>query len=153
MANSPRTIVAPIALCLLLTGLLAGAVLSRSLQGLPPAEVGAVLTVNTQPPATPEPPKEIPAESEQPEPGLAPAHPTPAQQPTVASEPGITILFPESRGDELRTKLKSFSEAGHDVLSYRKAREVMYWRADNVGGIVTTIYGQKPIQTQAHRVA
>jgi endonuclease I len=146
MAHSLRTIVTPIALCLLLTGLLTGAVLSRSLQGLPPAEVGSVLAVDTQSPATPKPPQEIPAEAEQSEPSPAPAHPTPAQQPAAASEPGITILFPESRGDELRKKLKSFSEAGHDVLSYRKAREVMYWRADNAGGIVTTIYGQKPIR-------
>ena len=146
MARTSRTIVTPIALGLLLSTLLAGVVLSRSLQGLPPApgESGTLLA-STPPIKPPEAAQEKPAAPQQPEPAAAPDDSVPPkQQQPSAPAPESTILFPESRNDELRGKLKSFSEAGHDVLSYREAREVLYWHADNKNGIVTTIYAQRP---------
>ena len=54
-------------------------------------------------------------------------------------------LFPELEGDQLRSALQSAMEAGHRPLSYRKAREAMYWIIDNRSGTVTTVYAMKPL--------
>ncbi len=50
-----------------------------------------------------------------------------AAQPTV----GPTTLFPDLAGDELRKALHDYAAAGHDPLSYRRAREIVYWQLDN----------------------
>ena len=53
---------------------------------------------------------------------------------------GPTTLFPDLGGDELRKALHDYAAAGHDPLSYRRAREIVYWQLDNEADHVVTIY-------------
>ena len=125
---------------LLLIALVAGVVLARALPGLPGTNDVAIAMVEDETPPAAEP---------QPAPTSDPKSPAkPEAAPPSSSEPpaDLVVLFPELREDELRSRLKAFSEAGHDVLSYRRAREVMYWMADNKDGVVTTIYARRPTE-------
>ena len=53
-----------------------------------------------------------------------------AVAPSGAAQPAVgpTTLFPALAGDELRKALHDYAAAGHDPLSYRRAREIVYWR-------------------------
>ncbi len=63
-------------------------------------------------------------------------------QPTV----GPTTLFPALGGDELRKALREYAAAGHDPLSYRRAREIVYWQLDNEADHVVTIYERRRLE-------
>lgn len=65
-------------------------------------------------------------------------------EPGIPSGEAVTLL-PDLHGDALRDGLQDFAKAGHQPLSYRRAREVMYWIADNQDGVVLTIYAHEPI--------
>lgn len=60
-------------------------------------------------------------------------------------EPVFAVLFPELTGEALERALHEFAEAGHEPLSYRKAREILYWILDNTGTHVVTIYDRRRI--------
>ncbi len=129
--RSPARLIPTLLAFLLLCSLGAGVVLSRSLQGVPPVAP--------------------PAAGEEARPETPPKKEEPAAPAGDEKEPGngqenveAVVLFPESTGDELRSKLHEFTEAGHMELSYRRAREIMYWQADNENGVVTTIYARRP---------
>ncbi len=122
-------------IALILVALIAGVVAARAFPGLPPSiglepEPSSGSDDRTDPKPS-EKPKENEADDDR------------ADTKRTEADDRI-VLFPELRDDELRTRLKAFSEAGHDVLSYRRAREVMYWIADNDDGVITTIYARRP---------
>ncbi len=64
-----------------------------------------------------------------------------AVAPSGAAQPAVgpTTLFPALAGDELRAALHDYAAAGHDPLSYRRAREIVYWQLDNEADRVVTI--------------
>ena len=127
---------------LALITLVTGIVLARAIPGLPRSIEST--PVETPPVVEPESPTELEGESSTPTPVETKDDSSEDLREETASD--VVILFPELRDDELRSSLKQFSEAGHDVLSYRRAREVMYWHADNSDGIVTTIYARRPTE-------
>ncbi len=129
VSRSPSPLIATLVGLLLLCGLGSGVVLSRSLQGIPPGE----------PPVLPEEkPLAAPAEEEATSPVVDEPDPGGVEE---ARE--TVVLFPDATGDDLRRMLHEFSEAGQMELSYRRAREIMYWQADNDDGVVTTIYARR----------
>ena len=148
--SSTRTVLA----VLILIALAAGVVLSRAIPGLPErvtvtADEASVAAWDEPTPVIPDgsPPEDPP---EQPEPETdgkkgAAEDPKPKADPESERKPS-SAFFPELEGDELRSALKSAMEAGHAPLSYRKAREAMYWIVDNRSGTVTTIYAKKPLR-------
>ncbi len=60
--------------------------------------------------------------------------------------PSSARLFPALAGDELRKALHEYAAAGHDPLSYRRAREIVYWQLHNEAGQVVTIYERRRLE-------
>ena len=54
---------------------------------------------------------------------------TTGRQQAAPEAPSSATLFPDLAGDELRKALHDYAAAGHDPLSYRRAREIVYWHA------------------------
>ena len=112
----------------------AGVVLSRAIPGLPeriPTEsVAPVPDEGTEPVPATSTPDDDPAES---------------GDDLAVEEPTTLPLFPDLEGDRLRSAVRSALESGHRPLTYRKAREAMYWIIDNRSGTVTTVYAMKPL--------
>ena len=133
-----RTLLPGLALVALLTGI----VLSRAVPGLPEH-----VSLAAQEPEIPDGPGGEPAApANKPD---TPEQPETPEKPETAPEEEkerASSFFPELKGDELRAALKAAAEAGHQPLSYRKAREAMYWIIDNRNGTVTTVYALKPLR-------
>lgn len=129
---SARTITRTLVPVLALSALLVGIVLSRAVPGLPertPMPLQAAQGVEPDP-----------ASDTVPEPESAPDIEVEPDEPASTGS-----FFPELQDEELRTALMKVAEAGHAPLSYRKAREAMYWIIDNREGTVTTVYALKSL--------
>lgn len=130
VSRSPTPLIATLVGLLLLGGLGSGVVLSRSMQGIPPGESPALPDEKPTPAA--------PAEEEATSPVVDEPDPDDAEE---AQE--TVVLFQSLTGDDLRRKLHEYSKDDHSELTYRRAREIMYWQSDNDGGVVTTIYARR----------
>ena len=134
----------PFALCFLVI-IIGCLVLSRLLPGLPeripavmdapPIEIATEIAPSVDRSATA--PITVENHSE-------PTPPDPEPLPPTSPDQGSMRFFPELENDELRERLADIAEAGHRPLSYRKAREAMYWTIDNSDDAVTTVYALRP---------
>jgi len=71
---------------------------------------------------------------------------TTGRQQAAPEAPESAPLFPDLAGDELRKALHDYAAAGHDPLSYRRAREIVYWQLDNEADHVVTIYERRRLE-------
>ncbi len=79
---------------------------------------------------------------------------TTGRQQAAPEAPESAPLFPNLAGDELRAALHDYAAAGHDPLSYRRAREIVYWQLDNDADHVVTrpvVADRVPPGFQDHR--
>lgn len=139
----------PLAICLLLI-ILGCLVLSRMLPGLPertPVVVDAPRSVIAAEIETVADPGTIlqATNGNDVEPSSPMSTTKSEPLPPTSEAQGSKRFFPELEDDELRQRLADIAEAGHRPLSYRKAREAMYWVIDNSDGTVTSIYELRPI--------
>ena len=134
-----RTLLPGLALVTLLTGI----VLSRAIPGLPERVplTGGELSFTDETGSDPVAPESKPDTPEIPE-----TPETETEEKAEEKKESTSSFFPELEGDELRAAVKAAAEAGHQPLSYREAREALYWIIDNRNGTVTTVYALKPLR-------